>query len=240
VVISVRSGGFAGALALSLGIAAPAVALPPLQFDQPCYAEGAPITVRGSGFTANGPIDLLGGRDGKGGGYELQADAAGNLAAQLQAPEADRFLKEDERTGVMEFVANDRTRANDGGPPDFDSEAAPGRFTLSRWGASIALRVSEQRPRPGVGVLFDAYGFASAAGKPLYAHWTRGGKRLATTRLGSAQGPCGNVRVARKAFPFRRARAGTYRVFVGPSATDHRAAPSISFNVPLAKRDATA
>lgn len=211
----------AAALASALGctavLATPASALPPLTFDQPCYGEGMPITVTGSGFTPNGPIDLIGGAAGRIGSYELTADAAGALKARLNAPEASQFLAEDQRQADLVFAANDRTRVNDGGPPDADSEVAAGQFTLSRLGVDFLRPASLPYLRPGKRFAIDAYGWAHAADRALYLFYVRGDRVLKRTRLGVVRGPCGDLRKSfARFFPFRPVPAGRYDLIVGP------------------------
>ena len=227
----------AGAAA-SLAVAAPAAALPPLQFDQPCYAEDAPITVTGSGFTAGGVIDLLLGREGKAASVNpFPADAAGNFTKIVNIGSDLGFIEDGATTAEVDIIANDRTRNNDGDEPNFDQDVAIGRITLSRYGVDLRPRVVDGRPRPGRPILVDVVGFAHARTSVLYAHWTRGGKRLKTQRLGLPQGDCGNLRKVVKAFPFARPRAGAYGVYVSTSATKPRGEDWVGVEIRLRARD---
>ena len=228
----------AGTAAASLAVAAPATALPPLQFDQPCYSVGAPIGMTGAGFTPGGEVSLFAMRDGRLGMFNpIVADAAGNIADTLAIGDASDFLDDDELRGTVVMTANDQTRMNDGGPPSFDEEAAPGQFTITRFGFDLRPRVSDRRLKPGKPILVDVYGFAEATGRTLYLHWTRGGKRLKSVRLGTATGACGDVRKLSRAFPFTRPRAGTYRVYVSDSSRKPEGGIWLGFNIKLLRKD---
>jgi hypothetical protein len=232
------SGALAAGALLTLAAASPAAALPPLQFDQPCYAETGPIVFQGAGFTPFSPVDLLWGAGGRIERSEHLAVAEGRLLGSVRAPAADRFMQPGEKTVKLTFTANDRARMNDGGPPDPASEAAVGTVTLSRYGVWPLIPQDARRLRPGMQMMIDAHGFAHARGEMLYAHWTRRGRRLATQRLGRAAGDCGNRRRVVRAYPFARRPAGDYVLYVSTHATRARAENWVATGLRLARRDA--
>ena len=234
------SGALAAGALLTLAAATPASALPPLEFDQRCYAETGPMVFSGSGFTPNSPVDLLWGADGQIQRSEHLAVAEGRLLGSMRAPAADRFMGPDEKTAKLTFTANDRARMNDGGPPDPASEAAIGTVTLSRYGVWVLVHRDAERLRPGMRIMIDAHGFAHARGEMLYAHWTRNGRRLATQRLGRAAGECGNRRRMVRAYPFARRPAGDYVLYVSTHPTRARARTIdwVATGLRLARRDA--
>jgi hypothetical protein len=58
--------------------------------------------------------------------------------------------------------------------------------------------------------------YAAAPGKSVYLHWTYGGKKKATRRLGRADSPCGTLKAKAPFIPVTP-RAGTWRVYVSDS-----------------------
>ena len=58
----------------------------------------------------------------------------------------------------------------------------------------------------------DTYGW-TADGDTLYAHYYSGTTHVRTARIGAVTGPCGDLPKTVRQFPFRRVRAGQWRVF---------------------------
>jgi hypothetical protein len=217
-----------------LGGAVPAGAQSPsptFTFDVPCASPASGLGFSGTGYTPGGEVNLLFAREGKIGTFTTRADAAGAIAGRVGAPDPDEFLDDDEFAGEVSATANDRTRIEQGAPPE--SQFAPAEFRLSRFEV-YAL----QRPRPGRRVGFRAAGFVGEAGKPLYLHYRRAGRTVKTVRLGTLRGPCGDLRKTVRAFPFRPVRAGAYKLVFSTAKQLSADALSITYTVRVSRRSA--
>lgn len=225
------------ALAALAALAAPAAAAaqPTLGVDRPCYSTGDVIEVSGAGYTPGGTVSLS--FAGAGVGHnELQADPAGDIGASFEVREqdVDVFLRPDESQREVLLAAVDQ-------PPTADPAAPPAGatafFLLSRFGFSWNQDDDAFRPRRRLAV--DVAGFAGHAGRTLYLHYARGGRRVATVSLGRLRGPCGTLRrTLARAFPMRRVRAGTWRLAFTLSRTNPRAFPRLEWDVRVRRRDA--
>jgi hypothetical protein len=177
---------------------------PTLTFDKPCYAEGDPMAYSGAGFTAGGEVNFLFSTlsSSRVGSFDTHADAGGAIAGTIDAPDETMFLDDDERSAMMAAAATDRTRADQGAPPDQQFAAA--LFRLTRWN----VEVNRTRVRKPMRV--DAYGFTRAIGKTLYVQYRKHGKVLKAVKLGRLADDCGDrKKTLRRGLP-RGLRPGSY------------------------------
>jgi hypothetical protein len=176
---------------------------PTLQWDHECYTEDQSMTFTGTGFTPGGAVDLLFSKPPVMlGSYETVADSAGAISGFVRARDAD-VLGAGENRALLGATANDRTRIDQGGEPD--SQFAASAFTFTRWNG-----FSPGRYVPGRKVRVEAYGWAFAAGKPLYFLFQRNGKTVASVGAGRLSEGCGD-RIARIRVP-AKLRPGAYRL----------------------------
>ena len=159
---------------------------PTLTFDKPCYAEGDPMAYSGAGFTPGGEVNFLFSTlsSSRVGSFDTQADTGGAIAGTIDAPDETMFLDDDERSAMMAAAATDKTRADQGAPPDQQFAAA--LFRLTRWN----VEVNRTRARKPMRV--DAYGFTRAIGKTLYVQYRKHGKLLRAVKLGRLADECGD------------------------------------------------
>jgi hypothetical protein len=212
----------AGAGLLLAAAAAPAQAPPPaaasVTLDRTCYAPGDTITQTGRGFTPNAQVletvTLL----PPGGGSALgtlsathTADAAGNYTAQMRAP---RLARASDRTEIAGSAFTDQATVPPGGanPPLGPTVV----WTLSAWDIRIA-QWANRTADPARSMTIDTFGW-TVDGPTLYAHYYRGTRHVRTVRLGALTGACGNLRKRVRQFPFRRVKAGEWRVFFSGTA----------------------
>jgi hypothetical protein len=204
------------AAGLALAPAAPAQTPPPaagVTFDRTCYAPGDVIQQTGHDFTPNASILQLVTLLGPNGGGPLatlsatfNADATGAFAIRLRAP---NLARDTDRTEQAASVFNDQAAA-----PAPDATPAIGPtvlWTLSAWNANIPQWAGGTAD-PRRSMTIDTYGW-TVDGDTLYAHYFRGTTHVRTVRIGALTGPCGNLRKTVRQFPFRRVRAGQWRVF---------------------------
>ncbi len=193
-----------GALASTAAAQSP----PTLQWDRPCYAEDQRMVFSGTGYTPGGPVDLLFSRPGTVlGNYETTADAAGAIGDYVMATDA-QMLRKDERRETRFVTANDRTRIDQGAPPESQFGAAS--FTYTRWAG-----FSPGRYVPGRKVKVEAYGWAFSAGEPLYFLFQKGRRTKASVKAGTLSASCGDL-VARVRVP-GKLKAGRYRLVLSTS-----------------------
>jgi hypothetical protein len=159
---------------------------PSLTFDKPCYAEGDPMAYSGAGFTPGGEVNFLFSSLSMShiGSFDTHADAAGAIAGTIDAPDETMFLDDDERSAVLAAAATDKTRADQGAPPDQQFAAA--LLRLTRWNVEL------NRTRARKPMRVDAYGFTRAIGKTLYVQYRKDGKVLKAVKLGRLGGECGD------------------------------------------------
>ena len=182
---------------------------PTLGFDRGCYTEHQPMRFTGTGFTPGGPVDLVFSRPGFVlGSYETAADPAGSIG-DFATAEADQLLGDDEDRDTRFVTANDRTRIDRGAEPQAQFAAAT--FTFTRW-----MGFSPGRYVPGRKARAEVFGWAFAEGRTAYFLFRKGSRTVASVRLGTIAGPCGDLG-ARFTVP-RRLRKGAYKVFLSTSA----------------------
>jgi hypothetical protein len=198
------------AATVALAPAAAAQAPPPtLQWDRQCYTEHQPMTFTGTGFTPAGRVDLLFSRPGfVYGSFETTADTAGAISDYVTA-EAGQLLDEHEDRALRFATANDRTRIDQGSEPD--AQFAPSSFTFTRW-----MGFSPGRYVPGGKARVEVYGWAFAEGQPAYFLFRKRNRTVASVRLGTIAGPCGDLK-KRITVP-RKLRSGAYKAFLSTSA----------------------
>ena len=200
-------------LAASLALAPAAAAqAPTLQFDRTCYAEHQPMVFSGAGFTPGGPVDLLvSALDPSAvfGQLETTADATGAISGS-PAAEEKQFLAEGEVREHRLVSATDRTRVEGGADPA--TQVASSTFIFTRWMAFSPRRLVAGRKAP-----VEIFGWAFAAGRPAYYLLRKGGRTVASVKVGTIAGDCGDldkrVRVPRKVRP------GAYKAYL---STDRR------------------
>ncbi len=197
------------ALAAVMPAAAWAQAGPTLDFDKPCYAEDDPMQYSGAGFTPGGEVNFLFSSlsTSRVGSFDAQADPAGAIAGTIKAPPEDVFIDDDERSAMVGTAATDKTRADQGAPPDQQFGAA--LFRLTRWEVSVA-RKGGGAPRAYKPMLVTAYGFTRAVGETLYVQYRKGRKVLKAVKLGRLGDECGDrTRTLKRGLP-RGLRPGRY------------------------------
>jgi hypothetical protein len=150
------------------------------------------MSITGSGFTPNAPVDLsIDGRLDR----TVPADAAGNLAI----PAIDSPYR---RTGQRAFTL---TAAEQGNPAN--SVTAQSNVT------ALALSLSPRLAQPSSKVRFRGRGFTGTGG--VYAHYLFRGKLRKTVRLAAkATGPCGTFSVRRRQIPVRDPKLGKWTLQV--------------------------
>jgi hypothetical protein len=182
---------------------------PTLTFDKPCYAEGDPMAYSGAGFTPGGEVNFLFSSlsTSRLGSFDTHADAGGAIAGTIDAPDETMFLDDDERSAMMAAAATDKTRADQGAPPDQQFAAA--LLRLTRWSVDVS-RPNGGPPRARKPMRVDAYGFTRAIGKTLYVQYRKHGKVLKAVKLGRLAGECGDrKKTLRRGLP-RGLRPGRY------------------------------
>jgi hypothetical protein len=203
-----------GAVVFSLLIAAAAttnVAFaqgdPSVIFDQPCYTPGDAITETGSGFSPNAQIFELASFSSEDNSALLgalsapivAADATGAFTRRLDAPSLRR--PSDRRENAFSSFTD---QANPAVP-------AFAQWTLSGWDLRIDAWHSG-KGRPGKSMRIDTWGWVGA-GDTLFAHYFRAAKPVKTVRIGGLTGPCGDLNVKRRQFPFRSVKPGRWTVY---------------------------
>lgn len=192
------------AAAASIAPAASAQApQPTIAFDRPCYTAEQALAFTGTGYTPSGPVSLeLSVPEGPRAGFTGAADPSGGIAGQLGVEE-DMLLSEDESRRDLTVRATDQTRADAGAQPP-ESQFGTTQIAFTRWAG-----FSPGRYVPGRKVEVEAYGWAFAAGKPLYFHFQKGRATVKAVRAGVLSADCGDL-VARIRVP--KLKAGSYRL----------------------------
>ena len=227
----------AGALAL---LSSAAVGAPSITVDRQCYTSGEPIHISGSGFTPAGGVSLLFNLDLGHDPLQLGATSttalfSGTIDLTVRAPDADRRLQQQ----VALSAYDDRLDEQD---DDQRATSAQTRFWISqrRVVARPWMRRRTPHGQPRRRVSFHAVGWEAAGGGTLYAHYLRGarladhrligGTLVRTVRMGSLSGPCGDLTVTMREFPFRPVAAGDWAVdFSTTAAWPARRAPHSGF-----------
>ena len=183
---------------------------PTIAFDRPCYTAEQELAFTGTGYTPSGPVQLLFSVPGESrAAFTGAADAAGGIAGRLGVEE-DALLTTDEDRRDLAVTATDQTRADAGAPPE--SQFGVAQLTFTRWAG-----FSPGRYVPGRKAEVEAFGWAFAAGKPLYFHFQKGRTTVAAVRAGVLSADCGDL-VARIRVP-KKIKPGAYRLVL---STDKR------------------
>ena len=192
------------AAAASLAPAASAQApQPTIAFDRPCYTAEQALAFTGTGYTPSGPVRLqFSVPEEPRAGFTGAADASGGIAGRLGVEEG-MLLTEGESRRDLTVTATDQTRADAGAQPP-ESQFGTAQLTFTRWAG-----FSPGRYVPGRKVEVEAYGWAFAAGKPLYFHFQKGRTTVKAVRAGVLSADCGDL-VARVRVP--KLKAGAYRL----------------------------
>jgi hypothetical protein len=176
---------------------------PTLTWDRPCYTEDQPMVFTGTGYTPGGEVNLLFTRPGTIiGGYQTAADVGGGIKGMVLAKEDDVLAKDSDREAIF-ATGNDRTRIDQGAPPE--TQFAASEFTFTRWAG-----FSPGRYVPGRTVEVEAYGWAFAAGKTLWFLFQKGRTTVASVKVGRLSASCGD-RTGRIRVP-RKLKGGAYRL----------------------------
>jgi hypothetical protein len=173
--------------------------------------------ITGSGFTPSGEVVLAmfvqsGNIHEDLGGFTTTADAAGAIDVYPRTPD---FRAE---RGTGQIFAIDSTLDKQGLPLEQSTVVLPvdvsqWRLTVQRWGGSPA------RGKPGRRAKVDAIGWIGTASTTLYAHYLRGARLAKTARVGALTGNCADFAGRMKEFPFKRVKAGTYKVVFDATRT---------------------
>ena len=222
---------FASVAVIAAALVLPSAALgaTSVSVARQCYAEGDTIEVTGGGFTPSGKVTVSLERGTavlEKDEQNPQAEADGTLSGGYTVANETGWFEATETRFDMTLRALDQTRASSGQPPESPDVSATTSFIFSRW--NVGIRAIGGKIHPKRPVTVNAIGYTNAIGKPLYAHWLRGRKRVYTKRLGLLKGPCGDRKVRlSKGFPFRPVARGSYTVSFNSSRTDPRAQDSI-------------
>lgn len=157
----------------------------------------AAIPISGSGFTASSRVNLRTTTKSEPGPKYLATattDASGSFATATGAAIFDSDTTRDQR---FNLIASDDAQIT-----------ALTSFRQVRAGYNRFPEPTQPRQR----VKHIARGFTP--GKTIWAHFRRYGKTHAHKRLGVARGPCGIATRKMRVLPVKRARLGTWKVFV--------------------------
>ena len=218
------------ATAIVAALTPTALGAPLVAVDRPCFTPGELIRVSGSGFTPSGGASLLFNLDVGHSPLDLglattTADASGAISVDLRAPDADRRLQQQVALGA----SDDQLVA---GGADPDTAVGTVTFWISRFGVVAQPWMTggaEHRGEPRRRIVFHAVGWEAAGGDTLYARYLRGarvtrdrvtgGVLARTVRLGALSGPCGDLTVTMREFPFRPVAAGDWTIDFSTSPT---------------------
>jgi hypothetical protein len=210
---------------LALSAVPAASAAPTLTADRACYSmdRDQALTLTGTGFTPFGDVAVL--ITGRHAGVTVGAiaDASGNLKVNADVPYLDELGFEDTLREQVTASAVDLTRIQ-AVPPDGANGSASVSFTITDWGVDVAPW-DHTPPAPGHPrrmTTFNLLGWTWVHGRPIYAHYVKGGKLVHTVRLAVPQGPCGDGRVDQPEFPFRPVHPGIYSIQFDATAAYHR------------------
>jgi len=190
-----------GALLAALVVPASAQAVPTIEPLKPCYVtagtaakpQGEGVGIRAAGFTPSSRVDLtLNGAPLEGGSSDLQVGEMGLLTL-------DDFPAPFVRKGSKEFTVTLTEKDNPA-----NTVSATARSTR------LGVKVKPRRARPSQRIRFMGSGFTDE--KPVYAHYTRGGKQVRRVRMVRRTGECGTWSVRKPQFPMKRPDQGTWFV----------------------------
>jgi hypothetical protein len=177
----------AAAATAGLALVAPSAAhAATLATQGACFVTNSPVTVVGSGFTPGAVVSIGGGAFGS-----AQADAAGNISTQLQAPLVSTIAPR-----TVTITATDAAGV-----------AAQAAFPVVR---DILLSNAPINGRPRQKTTWRFVGFP--AGTAIYGHYRFHGHTIKNYRFGVPTGPCGTLVVRARRMPIAssRIRSGTW------------------------------
>ena len=171
---------------------------PTLAFDRPCYTAEQALAFTGSGYTPSGPVQLLFSVPGEArAAFTGAADAAGGIAGRLGVEEDALLAKDEDR---RDLAASPPTRRAPT-PALRRSPSSASRSSRSPAGPASPPAATCRGARSRL----EAFGWAFAAGKPLYLHFQKGRTTVAAVRAGVAErGTAGDLRGARSDLPRRK------------------------------------
>lgn len=187
-----------------------------LTADKACYvnqdpAQGAAMTITGTGFVPGSTVQLTGGTTFG----NAVADANGNVSIPAQAPELNTVSPASKTTQLTATADN----------PDGTQTTA----TLSVQSANLAAAAS---PRSVRNVRQDKVTFIFSGftpGKHIYGYWLTKNKTVGKTKFAKAQGPCGVLKEKELLFPGGRPKKDTYTVtFESTSRYNKTAFPRVT------------
>jgi hypothetical protein len=232
-----RSALAAAAAAAALIAPAAAQAVTHVEVPKPCYAEGDSIGVNGTGFTPDGDVRVRLERAGEvlEESTDPKAAADGTVSGGYKVAQETGWFGATQTRFEMTLRLTDLARLQTGTPEDSADVTATTSFLFSRWNVGIGAVGGKIHPaRP---LRIHAVGYTNAVGKPLYAHWLLGSKRVFTKRLGKLRGPCGDLRTRlSRGFPFRPVKPGAYKVTFTSSRKNPRAKDAIAHTTARVKR----
>lgn len=241
-----RRTALAAALGAVLALAPAASAATAVTVGKSCYAEGDQISIRGSGFTPGGGVDLTLERGAtvlerssspraEPDGEEPPDGPDGTLSGRYGLDVETGFFQGIETRFDMTLRLVDRTRRDAGQPLESPEVTATTTFIFSRW--NVGIRGPGGRVHPSRPLGINAVGYTNAIGRRLYVHYVRNGRRVHTRRLGILRGPCGDMRARlSRGFPFRPVAAGRWSVVFNSSRRNHRAVDSVSHRTRVRRR----
>jgi hypothetical protein len=190
----------AGSLLAALVLPAGAQAVPTIEPLRPCYVtagtakkpQGEGVAINAQGFSPNSKVDLMLNGAPVEGGAGLQVGDTGLLTLKpFPAP----FV----RKGAKDFTV---TLTEQGVPAN--------TVTATAKSTRLGVKIKPKSARPSQRISFKGRGFT--AEKPVYAHYTLGGKQVKRVRLARRTGECGTWSVRRPQFPMKDPDQGTWFV----------------------------
>jgi hypothetical protein len=186
---------------MKLRHAAAATAVAGAALAAPGAANAATLAVQGACFVTNAPVPVVGAQwqpgsvvsIGGGAVASTQADGAGNIAAQVQAPLVTTIQPK-----VITITAT---------IPSAPAFTASARFPVIR---DVLLSNAPLSGRPRQKTTWRFTGFPG--GVAIYGHYRFRGRTIKNYRFGRPTGPCGtlSVRARRVPVPASRLRSGTW------------------------------
>jgi hypothetical protein len=150
-----------------------------------CFYEGQKVQVSGTGFSPASNFEYIDLRGRLGTWIPAPVDANGNLFGEGEAPDIQSRLVKDE---VAYWSSN-------------PAVAFPFKVMRLDLRASPPLRPRRRSKLSLAGL---------PSGQPVYAHYRRGGRKVADVRWGVAQAPCGTLTTRRRGIPGRNPRRGRW------------------------------